>query len=203
MTDQSERPPDRLCATCNQVKPAGEFAGERDHCRDCERAEAEYRAEIDRRLDAIRPKRAAISDRDWREPVYTWARNHMPNETNLVRRQAQRDVDRRERDATHRGNGKLRDWQIGTMPLFIWTDVGPTPIRVGDDHVRLDAVTIRDGRQFARETRTSAKRTYDSQLLVATAIEEMCDLATEKGCLLLAELGDLPAPGVDDAAVGT
>lgn len=181
----------RVCEACGTSKPLADFAGSAKKCRACEVEWAEFRAGIVQRLDEVRPPRAGINETDWREPVYAWARNHMPNETMLVRKVAVDQVNNRERDATRRGNDFLRRWILVQVPLF-WSDIGYLPIRLGEQHIRLDASTPADMRQFAREIRAHAKQRFDSELLVADAAEELAERATQAGLLLISKLGDLP-----------
>lgn len=191
--------PDRQCVSCSEVKAADEFAGKKDKCRDCDRAEAEYLAEINRILDEDRPKRAHASDRSWRERAYAWARNHMPNETTLHRRKAQGDVDWAEIRRTRKGNDVLRAYWTGAARLFFLEDEGRFPIKLGQDHVRIDSLTTPDSRQFAREMRADLKKVYDSGLAVADAADYLADLATEQGFMFLSQLGNLPPRGQEDA----
>ena len=83
---------------------------------------AEYYEGIDQRLNEVRPPRSNQADREWREPVYGWARNHIPNESHLVRVFAERVVDNRETQASKRGNPCIRSPEdvlgIGTRPRY-------------------------------------------------------------------------------------
>lgn len=153
---------------------------------------AAYHAEIDRRLDQLRPKRASVSETDWRQPVYAWARNHMPNEATLVRDQAKRDVDVREGEATKRGNLYIRRYLKGQIPLE-WALLGPSPIKVGRRlRVRLDAATPQDVEDAARLILAEGKATYDEVVLLAGGLLDLARDARQAGFTFVAEIGDLP-----------
>ena len=108
-----------------------------------DKAWAEFRAEINRQLNERRPERIGIGETEWREPVYAWARNHMPDESHLIRHIAKREVDRCETEATKKGNKLIREWMRGLLPLD-WSLVGPYPVKVGEVRVRLDVATPED-----------------------------------------------------------
>jgi hypothetical protein len=151
----------------------------------------EFRHEIDLRLDARRPERAGVSEKEWREPVYGWARNHLPDELNIVRRIAEREVDLRERQATRRGNDYIRAWMHGRMPLS-WQLVGPLPIKVGKLRIRLDIATASEVEDAARELRANAKAVYDEVLLLCDGLLDIGRQARQKGCVAVALIGDQP-----------
>src|SRR5262245_24605150 len=111
--------------------------------RERDRLMGAFREEIDKRLDAQRPARAEVGEKDWREPVYGWARNHITDEQHLVRNYARTEVDRREKEATKAGNAQIRKWIDGQAPLD-WTMLGAKPIIVNKLRVRLDAATDGD-----------------------------------------------------------
>ncbi len=151
---------------------------------------AEFRHEIDRKLDELRPERGSQSEKEWRAPVYGWARNHIPDESNLVRYFAEAEVDRREGLATKRGNLLLRRWAKGQMPLF-WVDLGPLPVVVEKVRIRLDAVTPDDIEDAARELEHQGKATYDEVLLLVDGMRDLGRNARRKGLSVVALLGDL------------
>jgi len=187
--EEEKAPTERRCSSCGKVKPIAEFPGAEERCRVCADLWADFWRQIDLKLAEARPARAGVDDRAWREEVYGWARNHIPNEANLVRTTAQQQVDNREKIATRRGNDWLRAYyDTGRGPLF-WD---ATPIRVGEEHVRLDAATIRDGVNFEQERRRSAKQKYDSELVACDAMHELVEMAREQGYMRLSQLGDLP-----------
>jgi hypothetical protein len=195
----------RHCESCGKTKPVSAFGGKELKCKECTESWVVFRRGIDEILNEDRPSRASISEREWRERAYAWARNHMPNETTLVRHIAQREVDSREKTATRKGNAYLRRWIKGMIPLF-WNDLGHYPIAVTDPggeklHIRLDAATIVDARRFAHEERDRSKRDYDERLLLCKAIEELADRAAEAGYMTLAQLGDQPPFGMDEFAL--
>lgn len=160
----------------------------------------EFHHEIDRRLDALRPKRTSMRERDWREPVYGWARNHIPDESNLVRRFAEKEVDRREEQATKRGNRELRRWMDGQIPL-VWSDIGALPIMVDDQlRVRLDAATPQDAEDAARKVQADGLKVYQETLRLAECERELASMARRAGLTLISLLGDLPARISEDAA---
>jgi hypothetical protein len=158
-----------------------------------------FHRQIDERLDAIRPKRAGVGETEWREPVYAWARQHMPDESNLVRNIAKSEVDRREGAATKRGNKLLRDYAKGIIPLS-WAMFGPMPIKVDRTlRVRLDAATPDDVDDAARELRSDAKRVFDEVTILADGMEDLARMARRRGLPFVASLGDLPAVDGDSS----
>lgn len=151
---------------------------------------ADYHAEIDKRLDALRPQRSSSGEKDWRAPVYGWARNHIPDETNLIRHFAEKEVDGREAKATRRGNKLLRRWAKGHIPL-LWSDLGPLPVVVDGVRIRMDALTPDDMDDAARELRSNAKQVYDEVLILTDSLEDLARTARRAGCSFVAEIGDL------------
>ncbi len=152
---------------------------------------ASFRAQIDARLDASRPQRCSATEREWREPIYAWARNHMPDETQLVRRIAQREVDSREGIATKRGNIFIRDYMHGRVPLS-WSLVGPLPVRVGKLRIRLDVATPKEVEDAARELVAAGQAILDEVALLAEGLTELAEEARAKGFLTVALIGDKP-----------
>lgn len=157
---------------------------------------AAYHSEIDKRLDEIRPRRSSSGDKDWREPVYGWARNHIPDESNLIRHFAEKEVDRREATATKRGNDLLRRWAKGQMPL-LWSDLGPLPTLVDGVRIRMDALTPDDMDDAAREQRSKAKQVYDEVLILSESLEDLARTARRSGCSFVAEIGDQDPRGAE------
>jgi hypothetical protein len=155
------------------------------------RAWAEFWAEIDRQLNERRPERIGIGETDWREPVYAWARAHMPDETHLVRHIAKREVDNREKEATRKGNNLVRDWMHGRMPLD-WSLVGPYPVIVNKVRVRLDVATPDDVEAAALELQTKGRQVFDEVLLLVEGLRFLADQAREAGHVVVAALGNLP-----------
>lgn len=190
----------RVCGNCSESKPLSEFSGQSAKCKSCEREWAEWRAGIDERLNEARPARAGSGEQGWRASVFSWARNHMPNETMLVRIIAEREVNARERVATRKGNEVLRGWFTDAQMSLTWADIGFYPILVGNDHVRLDVVGPQDLRQFAREQRRSAKIVYDAVVNLADAAEYLAEMAVQAGVTTVAQLGNLPPHAQEDAA---
>ena len=153
---------------------------------------AEYYEGIDQRLNEVRPPRSNQADREWREPVYGWARNHIPNESHLVRVFAERVVDNRETQASKRGNRYLRQWCLsGGMPL-LWKDLGALPCIVEKVRIRMDAATPDDFDDAAREMEATAKQNYDATLIVVGAMRDLARMARRAGCDYVAQVGDLP-----------
>lgn len=157
---------------------------------------AEYHAEIDKRLDALRPKRSSSGDKDWREPIYGWARNHIPNESNLVRHFAEKEVDQREGKATRRGNKMLRRWAKGQIPL-VWSDLGPLPVVVDGQRIRMDALTPDDMDDAATELHSNAKQVYDEVEILSMSLRDLARTARRAGCSFVAEIGDLDPRGTE------
>jgi hypothetical protein len=155
---------------------------------------AEYHTEIDRRLDALRPQRSSSGDKDWRAQVYGWARNHIPNESNLVRHFAEKEVDGREAKATRRGNKMLRRWAKGQIPL-LWSDLGPLPVVVDGTRIRMDALTPDDMDDAAQELRSTAKQVYDEVMILSESLVDLARVARRAGCSFVAEIGDLDPRG--------
>jgi len=160
---------------------------------------SEFRREIDNRLDRYRPQRVAAGEKDWREPVYAWARNHMPDETHLVRRIAKQEVDNRETQATKRGNKLLRDYMHGRSPLS-WAMVGPLPVVVGRLRIRLDVATPKEVEDAARELLVTGQAIFDEVALLASCLEELAEEARQKGYLTVAKIGDKPPRVQDEVA---
>lgn len=156
-----------------------------------------YRAAIAERLDERRPARCAMGEKDWREPVYGWARNHIPNESTLVRVFAEAEVDRVEGKATRRGNKYLRQWAKGQRPL-LWADLGPLPVVVGKVRIRLDAVTADDIEDAAMELEAAGKVTYDEVVLLGRAMRDLARNTRRQGLAFVALLGDLGPRHMDD-----
>lgn len=150
-----------------------------------------YRDEIRRRLDAIRPDRSISDDKDWREPVYGWARNHIPNESGLIRHFAETEVDRQEASATRRGNKLVRQWVNGQRPL-LWSDLGPLPCTIAKTRIRFDALTPDDMEDWALERLAEGKAVYDEVVLLSEAGLDLARRARRLGFSTVAEIGDLP-----------
>jgi len=152
----------------------------------------EYHRQIDQRLDRIRPQRAGAGEKEWREAVYGWARNHIPDESTIVRHFAEQEVDRREAQATRRGNAHLRQWMEGQIPL-VWNDIGCLPVKITRDlRVRLDAVTPQDLDDAARLVQDAGLQVYTETLLLAEAERDLASRARQAGLVVVALLGDLP-----------
>lgn len=150
----------------------------------------EYRHEIDRRLDAVRPERCGANEKDWREPIYGWARNHIPDESNLVRRFAEKEVNNRERIATTRGNKLLRGWLHGRVRLA-WRFLGPLPVVVGKVRIRLDAATPDDLEDAARELEERGRLVFNEVLLLVGGLRDLARAARRQGLLTVSLIGDL------------
>lgn len=156
-----------------------------------EQAWAEYRAEIRRLLNEVRPARVEQGDKAWREPIYGWARTHMPDESQLVRREARRVVDHLEGRATRDGNELLRDWWQGRAPLD-WSLVGPYPVLVDGMRIRLDHATRRDVAIAAAQLHVVNEKAYDAAEAAVAAMRDLADRAEHAGVVAIAELGNLP-----------
>lgn len=141
-----------------------------------------------------------MGEREWREPIYGWARNHIPDESNIVKRFAEKEVDRREREATTRGNKQLRRWMDGQMPL-VWNDIGALPIMVDKQlRVRLDAATVQDFEAAANLIQADGLRVYQETLRVAECERELAGRARQAGVVIVAMIGDQPPRIEEDAA---
>jgi hypothetical protein len=151
----------------------------------------DFRREIRERLNEVRPPRVDENDRAWREQVYGWARLHMPDETELVRRVAQREVDNQEGHATKRANDLLRDYWQGRAPLD-WSVAGPWPIRVDGVRIRLDAATPADVDTAANQLAVDLTKTHQAGLAAVQAMHFLADTAREAGYTTVARIGDLP-----------
>jgi hypothetical protein len=155
-----------------------------------------FRADIDQKLAEHRPARIGADEHDWREPVYGWARNHIPDESNIVKHFAQQEVDRREGVATKAANRFLRNWTEGVIPL-LWDGFGALPLVVPardgttELRVRLDAATPEDLNEATRKLRGDAKVVYDRVLVVADGIDDLALGARRRGFALVHDLGDL------------
>lgn len=157
-----------------------------------------FHAEIDGRLSALRPERVGAGETDWREPVYAWARNHMPDESHLVRHVAKKEVDSREGQATRKGNELIRDWMHGRMPLD-WSLVGPYPVVVNKVRVRLDVATPDDVDGASIELLTAGRQVFDEVLLLVDGLRYLAQKARDEGYAIVAAIGDLP-PRQEEAA---
>jgi hypothetical protein len=166
-----------------------------------EQAWAEFREKIRDLLNDARPERVDENDRVWREPIYGWARAHMPDETQLVRREARRVVDHMETQATKRGNDLLRDWWQGREPLD-WSLVGPYPVRVDGVRVRLDHATTRDIAVAAAQLHVVNEKTYEAAEAAVAAMRDLVSRAEQAGLTVVAQLGDLPPHQKPRAAEG-
>jgi hypothetical protein len=155
---------------------------------------AEYNRTIDRMLDEDRPTRSINADRDWMERTKGWARNHIPNETGIVRYFADKEVERREGRATKAGNDVVRVWMKGQAPLD-WGIDGRKPIKLRDGtRVRLDAATPADVWDAARTLARQLKTTYDNGMVAARGLWLLGAEADRQGLDLVMWLGPL-APG--------
>lgn len=159
-----------------------------------------YHSHIDRLLDTARPERSESGDKDWREDVYGWARNHIPNESNLIRYFAEKIVDSREARATRRGNKLLRAWAKGQRPL-LWSDLGPLPVVVEKIRIRLDAITPDDMDDAARELLATGKATYDEVVLLGLALQDLARNARRQGLDRVVQLGDLEPKHSDQGII--
>lgn len=155
-----------------------------------------FHAEIDRLLDEIRPTRVGQGEYGWREPAYGFARNHMPDESNIIRNVAKQVVDRRETQATKVGNNLLRAWMHGTMPLS-WSIVGPKPVLVDKIRVRLDIATPEDIDAAAVQLLSEGAKTYKEVQVLAEALKDLVRAARAQGYSRVADMGDL-RPRQDD-----
>lgn len=155
-----------------------------------------FKQAIDELLDQHRPERAGQGEKDWREPVYGWARNHIPNEQNIVRRFAQEEVDRREALATKVGNKIVRAWMHGQSPL-IWGQLGAKPIIVGKLRIRCDVATAEDFDAAAQQIENAAKKTFDEAMQLAQGYRDLGHETIKRGVDHAPKLGDLAprAPG--------
>lgn len=169
---------------------------EKDRERELRQSWKEFYAEVDRRLDAVRPERVGQGEYEWREPVYGWVRNHLPDEANLIRRTAKAEVDRREVQATKRGNNFLRAWMHGQAPLS-WKLVGPLPIVVDKVRIRLDVASPEDVENAARQLLKRGTQTFQEVQLLVTALGDLARAARKEGFARVSRLGDM-APRKDD-----
>lgn len=160
----------------------------------------EFREQITERLNTVRPERASHDDKDWREPVYGWARNHIPDESNIIRYFAEKEVDAVEARATRQGNKLLRQWAKGQRPL-IWSDLGPLPVIVEKVRIRLDAVGPDDIEDAARELEVAAKATFDEVVLLGLCLRDLARMARRQGLDRVAQLGDLDPRITDDGVL--
>ena len=153
----------------------------------------EFRTEIDRRLNELRPARSTPADRAWMQPIFGWCRNHMPNESNLVRYVAEQEVIKREARANRKANRLLKAHADGQAPLT-WADLGPLPFTMEDNglRVRFDAATPDETETRSNQIRLSARRSYQSGLRVADVLDELARRAREAGYDHIAMIGDLP-----------
>lgn len=167
--------------------------------REYDRQWSEFRSEIDKMLDQSRPQRVAAAEKEWLEPIYSWARNHMPDESRLVRIIAKREVDRREGIATKHANNLLRDYMHGRAPLS-WSMVGPKPIRVGRLRIRLDVATPKEVEDGARQLLSEGQQVFDEVAMLVRCLEELAEEARQKGYLTVALVGDKPPHAQSEAA---
>ena len=125
------------------------------------------------------------------EPTKGWARNHIPDESNIVRHFADDIVQRREGLATKRGNNFLRKWNEGERPLD-WALFGPLPIKLPDGlRVRLDAATLMDIEDAAVLMEEEAKRNFDKVVILVRALRDLVREARGKGFQRISQLGNL------------
>jgi hypothetical protein len=165
-----------------------------DHDRD---SWAEYHRVIDQMLDEDRPPRSLPSERDWMERAKGWARNHIPNESGIVRYFADKEVETREGRATRVGNDVIRLWMKGQAPLD-WTIDGRKPIKLRDGtRVRLNAATPTDLFDAARALARQLKITYDNGMVTARGMWSLGMEADRRGLDVAEWLGPLE-PGVAD-----
>lgn len=167
--------------------------------RQYDRQWSEFRSDIDEMLDQHRPQRSVASEKEWLEPIYAWARNHMPDESRLVRIIAKQEVDRREGIATKQANHLLRDYMHGRAPLS-WALVGPKPMRVGKLRVRLDVATPKEVEDGARQLLIEGQQVFDEVAILVACLEELAEEARQKGYLTVALIGDKPPHTQTDAA---
>jgi hypothetical protein len=159
----------------------------------------EYRSEIRDLLNETRPARVDENDKNWREDAYTWARLHLPYETELVRRVARNEVDRQEGHATKRANEILRDYWQGRIP-FEWSMAGPWPIRVDGVRIRLDAAVPADVDKAAGQLALELQKTHEAGQAAVNAMRFLAQAAIRQGVDTVAKIGDLPLRNEDQAA---
>jgi hypothetical protein len=157
----------------------------------------QYYRDIDRLLNEIRPPRAGKSEKEWREPAYGYAANHMPDQRGAVRNLAKAHVDRRETLASRHGNDIIRAYGQGQTPLE-WALLGPLPFTIGKLKVRFDAATTEDVEDGAREQELTAKQRYDAELIVIATMRDLARSARRQGYEFVVQLGDLPLRNDDD-----
>lgn len=151
----------------------------------------EFRAAIRERLNEHRPDRVGAGETEWREKDYAWARNHMPDESRLVRVVAKQEVDRQEALATRKGNDILRRYIQGESPLE-WALLGPYPITIDGLRIRWDAATPDDADDAAREYLDDSKRRYDKEVVLGHGMQDLSRKARREGHSKVAQIGDQP-----------
>lgn len=151
---------------------------------------AEYYARIDAILDEDRPARALPSETAWMERARGFARNHIPNESEIVRHFGDDITSRREGLATKAANKILRLWMNGQAPLD-WGIDGSKPIKLKDGtRVRLDCATSDDLRNAARALAGRLRITYDNGMVAARGMWLLATEATRRGYATASDIGD-------------
>ncbi len=189
--DQFEEPEEPEDEEPEEPEDEEEPSEEEKQAREDELAHRRWHREIDERLDQVRPARASLADDAWMKPVDKWADENQPQRRIAARLRARDVVRRRNRHALTRTRNVLRKWALGQAPLSFTID-GAAPIKVGDEHVRLDAATPRDMDISAKEVKEKANSDHQRTLLGAQAQMDLARMAREAGHAVVRLLGDQP-----------
>jgi len=154
---------------------------------------AEFREGIRTRLNASRPPKSSPDDRDWMNPIVSWAANMLPNPEMAIRRSAEQHVIAIEKNALIRGNRIMLDYARGVAPLS-WMDLGPLPFKLDRSglRVRFDSATNDDYWQHAGWRRTEARKRLAAELAVADMFDLLATTAKQAGLARPFLLGDMP-----------
>jgi hypothetical protein len=154
---------------------------------------ADFREGIRTRLNASRPPKSSPADREWLNPIISWAANMLPNPEMAIRRSAEQHVIGLEKNALTQGNRFMLDYARGVAPLS-WMDLGPLPFKLDRSglRVRFDSALNEDYIAHARWRRGEAHKRLNAEIAVADMFDFLAATATERGLSRPFLLGDLP-----------
>lgn len=148
-----------------------------------------YRDEIERLLNKYRPNRVPTGDKEWKRPVYEFAREHLPNPMRAIERAADQEVDGVDGRATQKANAWLRRWAKG-LEMLDWALLGPLPATINGIRVRFDALDADDLEMWADEREAEAKATFDEVMTMVDGARRLAKLARSQDARRVSDLGN-------------
>jgi len=161
--------------------------------------EFEFRAaesEILADLDRIRPKR--YEGLDWANPVAMRLRTLYASDADyvdeLVERSVQTALRSRETKGLNLANRLMSERVVGNCLPFAFAESGHLPFKIGELHVRLNALTADDLRRWADDKQATAEQNAAAEFRRCETARYIADLIVAEG---VASIADLP---IEDAA---